>query len=490
MTRSALFTDLYELTMAQGFWKNGMNKPAVFDMFFRKQPFSGGFSILAGIEPLLETIEGFSFSGEDLDWLSARGIFEDDFLSWLGGFRFSGDIYAMEEGSVVFPNEPLLRVHASLIEAALIEGLVLNTVNFQSLVATKAARVCLASKGGTVMEFGMRRAQGFDGAMSASRAAYIGGVSGTSNVLAGKELGIPVMGTMAHSWIMSFKDEQAAFDAYARQYPSSSIFLIDTYNTLESGLPAAIEAGKKLAALGKNFGVRLDSGDIQYLSAKVRDGLDKAGLNKATIAVSNELTEEIIESLVLNGAPIDVWGVGTHLVTGGRESSFTGVYKLAAAVPAADTTAASGVKTARGGLEPVMKLSDNPEKASNPGVKNVWRLFDEDGTFKADVLALEDESIPLGEKCRYFHPANDLQSFACSASRAESLLTRKMAGGRRTAPVLSATESLALARNRAQDGLATLDKTYKRILNPHVYKVSLTEKLKNLKLELMGKYSS
>ena len=479
MQASALFTDFYELTMAQGYWKLGMNTASVFDMFFRRQPFKGGFSVFAGLEPLLESIENFRFSKEDIEWLASIGIFERGFLDYLAEFRFTGDIWAMDEGCIVFPNEPIIRVHANVIEAAIIEGLVLNTINFQSLIATKTARVWLAARKGSIMEFGLRRAQGTDGAMSASRAAYIGGAAGTSNALAGKKYGIPVMGTMAHSWVMSFPSEEMAFDAYAQIYPDKSVFLIDTYNTLDSGIVSAIASGRKLAAKGKSFGVRLDSGDIQYLSTEVRKALDDAGCDNATITVSNELTEEIIESLVLNQAPIDSWGVGTHLVTGGSESSFTGVYKLAAK---ADGAIVSGVGETQT-LRPTMKLSDNPDKMTNPGVKQVWRLYHEDGSIKADVLALDDEVIGAGVPTRYFHPSNDYQNFMFIASKVKPLLSKKMIAGKRygTAPTLDEI------RMRVRSGLEELDRSYKRILNPHLFKVSLTERLRDLKEEfLMG----
>jgi nicotinate phosphoribosyltransferase len=251
MLESALFTDYYELTMAQGYWKRGMNEPSVFDMFFRRQPFNGGFSVFAGLEPLLNSIASFRFSPEDLEWLSTLKSFDPAFIDYLEDFRFTGDVWAMDEGTIAFPNEPLLRVHANVIEAAIIEGLILNRVNFQSLIATKAARIWLASSKGSVMEFGLRRAQGHDGAMSASRAAFIGGASGTSNALAGRLYGIPALGTMAHSWVMSFKDEDEAFDAYAEMYPDRSVFLIDTYNTRESGIQAAIRAGEETRGKGE-----------------------------------------------------------------------------------------------------------------------------------------------------------------------------------------------------------------------------------------------
>lgn len=472
METSALFTDFYELTMAQGYWKRNVNSPAVFDMFFRRQPFNGGFSVFAGLAPLLEAIGNFTFAERDIEYLSTLGLFERGFLDYLASFRFAGDVWAMDEGTIVFPNEPLLRVHATAIEASIIEGLVLNTVNFQSLIATKAARVWLASDRGSIMEFGLRRAQGADGAMSASRAAYIGGVSGTSNTLAGKRYGIPVMGTMAHSWIMSYPSEEAAFDAYGSIYPDKSVFLIDTYNTLGSGIKAAIASGRRLAAKGHSFGVRLDSGDIQYLSAEVRKELDKAGFPDATITASNELTEEIIESLILNKAPIDSWGVGTHLVTGGNEASFTGVYKLAAK---------SG---ADGQFIPTMKLSDNPDKTTNPGIKQVWRLCNEDHSFKADVLSLVDEAIePLAEG-RYYHPSIDSRSFSFKPTIALPLLSKKMSAGK----ILCANETLPEIRRRAQEGLERLDRTYQRILNPHIYKVALTSRLRDLKKGIIEEF--
>ncbi len=474
MIKDALFTDFYELTMAQGFWKKKKNSPVVFDMFFRKQPFNGGFSVFAGLEPLLNAVQDFSFSCSDIAFLKSTGMFEDAFLEFLGAFRFSGDIWAMEEGSVIFPNEPLLRVHGNIIECALLEGLILNTINFQSLVATKTARIWLASKKGAIMEFGLRRAQGCDGAMSASRAAFIGGASGTSNTLAGKVFGIPVMGTLAHSWVMSFPTEEEAFDAYAEIYPQNTCFLLDTYDTLGSGIKAAIASGKKLIKCGYNFSVRLDSGDMEYLSSKVRKALDDEGLNEAKITVSNELTEEIIASLVNNRAPIDSWGVGTHLVTGGSNPSFGGVYKLAA----------KACGSASGELTPVMKVSDNPDKTTNPGVKQVWRLYNADGTFKADILAKEDEAVAQGEPRTYYHPSNDWQSFSFAAATVEPLLKLKMKGGNR----VESEKSIQESRHHMEESLCLLDGSYKRILNPHIYKVSLTEALRAEKLKILKSF--
>ncbi|MDR0512828.1 MAG: nicotinate phosphoribosyltransferase [Treponema sp.] len=482
---SALFTDFYSLTMAQGYWKKGMNNRAVFEMVFRTQPFDGGFSIFAGLGTLIEKLKAFTFSADDLLYLDSLNFFEPEFLTHLKTFRFSGSLWAMDEGTVVFPNEPLIRVEGRLIECQLIEGLLLNVINFQSLIATKTARVWLASGKGTVMEFGLRRAQGPDGAMSASRAAYIGGAAGTSNVLAGKEFGIPVMGTMAHSWIMAWGSEEEAFRAYAEMYPEKTTFLIDTYDTLKSGLPNAIKVGKTLATQGKRFGVRLDSGDIHYLSTEVRRALDAAGLKDATIAVSNDLDESIIKALTESGAPVNAWGVGTHMVTGGTQGAFNGVYKLTASE---DET---------GKLSARVKFSDNPEKTSNPGVKQVWRIHDADGLCVADVLTLDDslalkdvqcgngcggdEILEKGKTYSFWHPSADYRRFTHTLDGTfKPLLSLRLFDGN------SPEEpGLKQIRENVCAGLETFDVSYKRLLNPHIYKVSISGHLRELKLQLI-----
>ena len=442
MITNALFSDLYELTMAQGYFKHKNNRPCVFDMFFRRNPFKGGYAVLAGLEPLLEAIQAFHFDESDIAYLATLRLFDDDFLSYLKDFHFSGSVWAMDEGSLIFPSEPVLRIEAPIIEALLLEGLILNTINFQSLIATKTARIWLASGKSSIMEFGLRRAQGPDGAMSATRAAIIGGAAGTSNTLGGKLYGVPVMGTMAHAWVMSFPTEEEAFEQYAAIYPDKSVFLIDTYNTLGSGIDAAIKVGKKLQAQGKNFGVRLDSGDMQYLSAEVRKRLDAAGLPDAKISISNELTEEIIESLILNKAPIDSWGVGPHMV---------------------------------------MKVSDNPAKITNPGIKQVWRLYDSDGFFKADIIGLYDEKVDAESVNTYYHPLNDYQSFSFKAAKAEELLHLKIADGIYTGK----KETLQEMHQRASQQLEFLHPTSRRLLNPHIYKVSLTKPLFAMKQKLL-----
>jgi nicotinate phosphoribosyltransferase len=479
MHQSALLTDFYELTMAQGYFKLGRDEPAVFDMFFRKQPFSGGFSIFAGLGTLVETLEGLRFGADDLDYLRSLGTFDADFLDFLSAFRFSGELWAFPEGSVVFPQEPLVRVKASIVEAQIIESLLLNTLNFQSLIATKAARVRLASGSGKVMEFGLRRAQGPDGALSASRAAFVGGAAGTSNTLAGKVFGIPVLGTMAHSWIMSFPEEREAFEAYASLYPERTVFLIDTYDTLDSGIKNAIEVGRRLAIAGKKFGVRLDSGDIQYLSVQVRRALDEAGLRDATISVSNELDEQIIHQLKSSGAPIDSWGVGTNMVTGGSEASFTGVYKLAA------RCRVTGEDAEGGPLVPVMKISDNPDKSTNPGIKQVYRVYDAEGNAALDAIALEGETVERGKEYVFSHPSGDIRHLRMRIEGdARAMLRPYMREGRPAAD----PEPLAEIQARAIRELDGLDDSYKRLLNPHIYKVSITEGLRDLKLSLIEKY--
>ena len=475
---SALFTDFYSLTMAQGYFKRKLEERAVFEMFFRQQPFNGGYSIFAGLGTLLENLLNFSFSDDDISYLKGLGVFENSFLEYLKTFYFNGCLWAMDEGTVVFPHEPLIRIEGNLIECQIIEGLLLNAVNFQSLIATKTCRIWLASKKGSLMEFGLRRAQGPDGALSASRAAFIGGASGTSNTLAGKKFGIPAMGTMAHSWIMSFDSEEEAFDNYAALYPDRAVFLVDTYDTLKSGLRNAIKAGKKLAAEGKNFGIRLDSGDIQYLSTEARKQLDEAGLKNAFITVSNDLDEYIIETLVKDGAPVDSWGVGTRMVTGGQTantvcSAFPGVYKLAARLEG-------------GKIIPVMKVSDNLEKTTNPGIKQVWRIKDKSGSALVDVLCLDGSEEPKeGQRLRFWHHSADYRHFIHTIDgKPEALLKKRMENGKLTAP-LSALNDI---KAHAQKNLESFDATYKRLLNPHVYKISITDDLRNLKLELIQKH--
>jgi nicotinate phosphoribosyltransferase len=479
---AALMTDLYELTMMQGYFRYGMHHRAVFDMFFRRQPFDGGFSVFAGLDDLLETLTTMRFSGEDIDYLRTLGLFDEPFLEYLRSFRFTGDLWAVPEGTLVFPQEPLIRVHTSILEAQLIESILLNTVNFQTLVATKTARIYLASEGGSIAEFGLRRAQGPDGAMSASRAAFIGGASSTSNTLAGKRYGIPVTGTMAHSWVMAFGSEREAFERYADLYPDRTILLIDTYDTLGSGIENAIAVGKDLQRAGKRLGVRLDSGDIQYLSKQVRRRLDDAGLTDAQIAVSNELDEQIIHQLVSAGSPVDLWGVGTQLVTGGGDPALTGVYKLAAK------------ERPDGTFTPTMKVSDNPDKSTNPGIKQVWRFYGKDEYPIADLIDIDDNGSPEGgsgecagarRPIRFYHPSGDYRKFTLESwTRCEPLLVRQIDQGR----IVADRPNLTAIRARTLANLERLDETYTRIINPHIYKVSVSRALRTLKQEFLARY--
>jgi len=472
---AALLTDLYELTMMQGYHRYGLHHRAVFDMFFRRQPFGGGFSVFAGLDDLLTTIENLRFEPEELEYLRGLSLFDDAFLEYLSDFRFTGDIWAVPEGTLVFPQEPLIRVHTTILEAQLIESLLLNTINFQTLIATKTARIYLAAEEGSIAEFGLRRAQGVDGALSAARAAYIGGASSTSNTLAGKRYGIPVTGTMAHSWVMAFPSERESFERYAELYPDRTILLIDTYDTLGSGIENAILVGKKLQEQGRTMGVRLDSGDIQYLSKQVRQRLDAAGLKDTRIAVSNELDEEIVHQLVSAGSPVDLWGVGTQLVTGGGDPSLTGVYKLAA------KEGPDGV------FQPTMKVSDNPEKSTNPGIKQVYRFYGSGDYPIADLIALEDQPPEPGSPVKFYHPSGDYRSFKLeSYDRFEPLLRKQIVRGKR----VSSSPALSEIRDRTLTNLRRLDETYTRIINPHIYKVSVSKGLRTLKQEFLARYLS
>lgn len=471
MTVSALSTDFYELTMMQGYFRTQNNPQVVFDMFYRTNPFNGGYVVFAGLNDLLKRIELFTFSKGDIDYLRSLRRFDESFLSYLADFRFTGTIHAIEEGTVVFPGEPLIRVQASMMEAQLIEGMLLNTINYQSLIATKASRMHQASQGGQIMEFGLRRAQGPDGAISASRAAFIGGCSATSNTLAGKVFGIPVAGTMAHSWVMSFESELESFRAFAEIYPDHTILLIDTYDTLGSGIENAIIVGKESKARGKRIGVRIDSGDLSYLSREIRKKLDAAGLEDCRIYVSNDLTEEIIETLVKDHVPIDSWGIGTHLVTGGSQSSLNGVYKLAAR------------QLSDGTWLPTMKISNSFEKATTPGRKQIWRFADAEGSAIGDLITLEDETIDLSQDVIFYHPFNEADFFTLRKNKfttATPLLRCVMDAGQRVASSVKLTR----IQKHVQESLATFHGSYKRMINPHLYKVSLSKELKSLKTKL------
>ncbi len=469
---SALNTDFYELTMMQGFFLEKKNPRVVFDMFYRTNPYKGGYTIFTGLEHFVDELEKFRFSEEDISYLRSLEKFDPSFIDYLASYSFSGDIYAMNEGTVAFPGEPLIRVETNMIDAQLIESFLLNTINFQTLIATKAARMKVATKGnGSIMEFGLRRAQGIDGALSAARACYIGGCDVTSNTYAGKVYGIPVAGTMAHSWVMLFDNEYEAFRRFADIYSDNCILLIDTYDTLGSGIEAAIKVGLEQKKKGKKIGVRIDSGDLSYLTKAVRSRLDEAGLEDATICISNDVTEEIILNLVNDGAPIDSWGIGTHLVTGGTQAALGGVYKLAA-------------KEENGVFVPTLKISSSYEKTTNPGIKEVYRFYDKNNQALADLIALKDEKIECGVNHIFFHPFSSGDMFIMRKNNyafIKPLLVKQMENGKRINP----SRSLKELQDSVKEGLSHFDKSYKRQINPHIYKVSLTGKLKDLKADLV-----
>ncbi len=465
-----LLIDFYQLTMAQGYWLSGNNPRVVFEMFFRRQPFQGGFSVFAGLRSLLDELEHMRFTERHIDYLASLDMFDTRFLEYLRAFKFTGDIYSVAEGELIFPFAPVVRAHATLIEAQLIETALLNLLNFQSLIATKTARIYLASREGNIVEMGLRRAQGPNGALSATRAAYIGGASGTSNTEAAMQYGIPIRGTMGHAWVMSFQNEKSAFQQYADIYPHTAVLLVDTYNTLKSGLDNAIAIGLKLRKQGRSIGIRLDSGDIQYLSAQARNRLDRAGLRDAKIIVSNELNEQIIHQLVTDKAPVDIWGVGSNMVTGAADASFSGVYKMAA-------------KEIAGEFAPTMKYSDNPEKSTNPGIKQVFRFFDSHHSPQADLIALIDDTVVAGKTYTLYHPFDDRQtSLIKTNASAKPLLSCYMKQG----AMVETYPSLRVIRERTLANLANLDVVYTRIINPHIYKVSISKKLLDLKMSLQA----
>lgn len=475
-TNLTLLTDLYELTMMQGYFKNPTNQTVIFDMFYRVNPCGGSFAITAGLEQMIEYIENLHFETEDIDYLRSLNIFEEDFLEYLSTFRFTGDIYAIPEGTVVFPREPLVKVIAPIMEAQLVETAILNIINHQSLIATKAARVCYAAKGDAIMEFGLRRAQGPDAGIFGARAAVIGGCAGTSCVLTGKMFDVPVLGTHAHSWIMSFDDEYHAFRAYADLYPDSCTLLVDTYDTLRSGVPNAIRVFEELRAEGhmpKHYGIRLDSGDLAYLTKKARIMLDEAGFPDAVIAASGDLDENLITSLKSQGAPITSWGVGTKLITSADCPAFGGVYKLAASKPkGADEFTAK------------IKISENPAKITNPGNKTIYRIYGkEDGKIRGDLICL------VGE---HYDESDDLTIFDPQATWKKSTL----AGGTYTMRELLVpifikgqcvykSPSVMDIRSYCKDELNTLWDESRRLVNPQEVYVDLSMPLYKLKNELL-----
>ena len=471
-----LLTDLYELTMMQGYFKNPTDQVVVFDAFYRKNPCEGGYAIAAGLEQIIEYVRHLHFAPDDIDYLRSLNIFDTDFLEYLRGFHFTGDIYAVPEGTVVFPREPLLKVIAPVMEAQLIETAILNLLNHQSLIATKASRVVYAAKGDGVMEFGLRRAQGPDAGLYGARAAMIGGCIGTSNVLTGQMFQIPVKGTHAHSWIMSFPDEYTAFKTYAELYPNACILLVDTYDVLNSGVPNAIRVFREMKEAGhemKGYGIRIDSGDLAYLSKQAYKMLDEAGFGDAIISASSDLDEYLIESLKAQGAKINSWGVGTNLITCQDNPAFGGVYKLAAIKDKNDQD-----------FVPKIKLSENVEKVTNPGNKTIYRIYDKTtGKIRADLICLANET---------FDPEKDMIIFDPMATWKKT----KIAGGSYTlrellVPVFQKGECVYTSptvmeiKDICKKELDTLWDETRRFVNPQEVYVDLSDKLFKIKSELL-----
>ena len=475
-----LLTDFYELTMMQGYFKEkSANETVIFDVFYRANPFGNGFAICAGLEQVIEYIENLHFDQEDVDYLRSTGMFEEDFLEYIRDFRFSGDIYAIPEGTVVFPREPLVKVVAPIMEAQLIETALLNIVNHQSLIATKTYRVVHAAQGDGVMEFGLRRAQGPDAGIYGARAAMIAGCIGTSNVLAGKMFHVPVKGTHAHSWIMSFSDELTAFRTYAKMYPNACILLVDTYDTLNSGVPHAIQVFQEMQRAGiplTFYGIRLDSGDLAYLSKEAKKMLDAAGFTDAVISASNDLDEELINSLKLQGATINSWGVGTNLITAKDCPSFGGVYKLAA-IQDKET----------GSFIPKIKLSENVEKITNPGNKTIRRIYSrETGKLIADLICLADESFDESGSLLLFDP---VQTWKKTHLAPRSYTMREL-----LVPIFQKgvcvyqSPAVMDIQKYCKKELSTLWEETLRLVNPHKVHVDLSNELWHMKNQLLEAY--
>ena len=473
MRNLSMMTDLYQLTMMYGYYReNKHERLAVFDGFYRTAPHNGGFAIAAGLEQAIEYINNLKFNDEDIAYLRSLNLFDEDFLKFVKNFKFTGEIYALPEGTVFFPKEPFIRVKAPIYQAQLVETALLCIINHQTLIASKAMRVCTAACGDSVLEFGLRRAQGPDAGIYGARATIVGGCDFTSNVLMGEMYDQPTKGTHAHSWVMAFPSELEAFRAYARVFPSSCMLLVDTYDTLKSGVPNAIKVFDELKEQGYTpVGIRLDSGDLAYLSKQARKMLDEAGHTEAKIFASSDLDEYTIADLKMQGAKIDVWGVGTRMITGGDCPSLGGVYKLAAVEE-------DGV------LQPRMKLSDNIEKVTNPGVKNVLRLYGKNGYSLADLIALEDEEIDTAKELTIYDPISTWKQTQISDFSIKKLLVPVFVDGKQ----VYESPDLISIREYCKKEMGTFFDEYKRLIRPHRYKVDLSDKLYDLKKELTREF--
>ncbi|MBR3295286.1 MAG: nicotinate phosphoribosyltransferase [Clostridia bacterium] len=469
-----MMTDLYELTMMYGYFKEGKhNDKAVFDLFFRRQVGHSAYAIMAGLEQVIDYINDIHFSEDDIAYLRSLGLFGEDFLDYLKDFRFHGELYAATEGSIVFPGEPIVRVKAGIAEAQLLETTMLNIINHQTLIATKASRICAAAKGGTVMEFGLRRAQGPDAGTLGARAAIIGGCASTSNVLAAQMFGATPSGTHAHSWIMSFESELEAFRSYAKVFPDACVLLVDTYDVLNSGIPNAITVFNELREQGHEpIGIRIDSGDLAYLSKKARKMLDEAGYENAKIVASGDLDENLLLDLYLQGAKIDSWGIGTKLITSEDYPALGGVYKLSAI-------------EIGGKMYPRLKLSENVWKITNPGYKKVKRIYSKfEHKAIADLIMLDEEELDETKPLTIFNPNAVWEHMTIENFYTEDVLKPIFIDGKQ----VYEKPTLAEIRKHAEDEMDTLWDEYKRFTNPHVYKVDLSQKLYDMKTELLHQW--
>ena len=456
-----LHTDLYQINMAESYWADGIHeKKAVFELFFRSLPFGNGYALFAGLERILEYLKDFRFSESDMAYLKEELEYEDDFLDYLKDVRFTGDVYSMVEGELVFANEPILRVEAPLIEAQLIESALLNIVNFQTLIATKASRIKQVAKDEMIMEFGTRRAHEMDAAVWGARATIIGGVEATSNVRAGKMFGIPVAGTHAHSLVQAYKSEYEAFHSYARRH-KDCVFLVDTYNTLKIGMPTAIQVAKELGDKINFIGIRLDSGDIAFLSKEARRMLDEAGFTDAKVVVSNDLDEYTILNLKAQGAKVDVWGIGTKLITAYDQPALGAVYKIVS------------IENEAGVMEDTIKISSTAEKVTTPGQKKLYRIIDlENGKAEGDYITMHDEDPASEKRLKMFHPVHTFISKFVTNFEAKNLHVQVVENGE----VIYENPTLMAMQDYAKENLDLLWDEYKRSLNPEEYPVDLSQK--------------
>lgn len=471
-----MIMDLYELTMSNGIFDSDMrDEITYFDMFFRRVPDDGGYAIIAGIEQLIEYMNDLRFDDGDIEYLKNLNLFSNDFIEYLRNFKFTCDVWAMPEGTVIFPHEPIVTVRGPAMQAMMLETMLLLTVNHQSLIATKANRITRAAQGRPVMEFGARRAHGYGAAYYGARAAIIGGCAGTSCLLTAKDFGVPASGTMAHSWVQLFDDEYTAFKTYAEKYPDSCMLLVDTYNVLKSGIPNAIKVfDDVLKPLGKRpLGIRIDSGDITYITKRARKMLDDAGYEDCKICISNSLDEYLIRDMIFQGAQVDSYGVGERLITASSEAVFGGVYKLAAVEK-------------NGEIVPKIKISENPAKITLPGVKIPWRLYDrETGKAIADVITLGDEKIDSNEPYEIFDPEHTWKRKVVTDFVAKKLQVKIFEKGKQ---VYFSPTVKEIAKYRAEQVESLWDEV-KRFENPHTYYVDLSEKLWNLRDELLNSHS-